>query len=299
VTETQVKPPRPVEPSAAEEPPARADRADYVTVIGPASQWPRLDLGELWRYRELLGIFIWRDLKVRYRQTFVGATWAIFQPAFTALVYTLVFGRFAKFPSGGLPYPILAFAGVLAWQYFSAALNVSSASVVSNVPLVTKVYFPRVLLPLGGVMVPLVDLVLGSVLMIGMMAWFSTWPGPAVVLAPLFILLALVTALGASLLLSALNVRYRDVAYAIPLFMQVFPLLSAVPYELSGLPLKWQWLLSLNPMTAVVSGWRWAVLDGPQPVPEQLALSVGVAALIFCAGLAYFRRSEPKFADTI
>jgi lipopolysaccharide transport system permease protein len=299
VTETKIQPPR-TRARFDETGKARElDRPEYVTVIRPPTQWPRLHLGELWRYRELLTIFIWRDLKVRYKQSFIGAGWAVFQPAFTALVYTLIFGRFAKFPSGNLPYPIFAFSGVLAWQYFSSALNVSSGSLVSNVPLVTKVYFPRLLLPLAGVLVPLVDFVLALVVMIGLMAWYHTWPGPAAVLAPLFILLALIAALGSSLVLSALNVRYRDIPYVIPLFMQVLPFLSGVPYSLDGAPVKWQWLLSLNPMTAVIAGWRWTVLGGPRPVGGQLAISVGVALLILCGGLAYFRRSEPRFADTI
>jgi lipopolysaccharide transport system permease protein len=298
VTETQVTPPstRPQVPAERASP---SDRPVPVTVIRQPSRWPRLDVHELWRFRGLLGVFIWRDLKVRYKQTLIGAVWAIFQPAFTALVYTLVFGKFAKFPSGNLPYPIFAFAGVLAWQYFAASLNVASGSVVSNVPLVTKVYFPRVLLPLAGVLVPLVDLFLASFVLVGLMAWFHIWPGPAILLSPLFILLALVTALGGALILSALNVRYRDVAFAIPVFMQVLPFLSGVPYSLDGVPEKWQWLLSLNPVTGVVSGWRWTVLDGPQPVLGHLAVSVGVALLLLVAGLAYFRRSEPRFADTI
>jgi lipopolysaccharide transport system permease protein len=299
VTNIQVKPPPAPDKAELEDRSARAQRAGHVTVIRVASGWPRLDLGELWRFRELLAIFIWRDLKVRYKQTHIGALWAIFQPAFTALVYTLIFGKFAKFPSGNLPYPIFAFSGVLAWQYFAGALNVSSASIVSNVPLVTKVYFPRLLLPIAGVLVPLVDLLLACLVLIGMIFWFHTWPGPAIVLAPLFILLALVTALGAALGLSALNVRYRDVAYAIPVFMQVLPFLSGVPYSLDGAPEKWQWLLSLNPLTAVVAGWRWTVLKGPEPVPGQLAISVAVSLLVFVGGIAYFRRSEPRFADSI
>ena len=278
---------------------SQRNAAAYVTVIGPSVRWPRLDVGELWRFRELLGIFVWRDLKVRYKQTIIGAAWAIFQPLFTALVYTLIFGKFAKFPSGNLPYPIFAFSGVLAWQYFSASLNTASASVVSNVPLVTKVYFPRLLLPLAGVLVPLVDLGLASIVLVGMMVWFHTWPSAVGVLAPLFILLALVTALGGALTLSALNTRYRDVPYAIPVFMQVLPFLSGVPYSLDGAPEKWQWILSLNPVTGVVAGWRWTVLQGPQPVPGQLAVSVAVALLLFASGLLYFRRSEPRFADTI
>ena len=279
--------------------PAASDRSDHVVVIRPASRWPRVDLRELWRYRELLAIFVWRDLKVRYKQTVIGAGWAIFQPALTALVYTLVFGRFAKFPSGRLPYPIFAFAGVLAWQYFASAMNVSSTSVVTNSGLVTKVYFPRLLIPLGAVLVPLVDFALSLVILVGMMFWYSTYPGVTVVFAPLFIVLAFVTALGIGLTLSALHSRYRDVPYVLPVFMQVLPFLSAVPFALDGVPLRWQWVLSLNPITSVIAGWRWTMLGGPQPVGGQLAVGVGVAVILFVVGLVFFKRSEPRFADTI
>jgi homopolymeric O-antigen transport system permease protein len=270
-----------------------------LTVIRPASRWPRVDLPELWRYRELLAIFVWRDLKVRYKQTVIGAGWAIFQPILTAVVYTLVFGRFAKFPSGRLPYPIFAFSGVLAWQYFASAMNVSSVSVVTNSGLVTKVYFPRLLIPLGAVLVPLVDFILALAVLAAMMFWYSTFPGTTIVFAPFFILLAFITALGIGLTLSALHSRYRDVPYVLPVFMQVLPFLSAVPFALDGVPLRWQWVLSLNPMTSVIGGWRWTVLGGPQPVGGQLAVGVGVSLILFVTGLAFFKRSEPRFADTI
>jgi len=300
VTETQIKPRRREVDDTVERPSTESGRAEALTIIRPATRWPRLEVSELWRYRELLGIFIWRDLKVRYKQSVIGVGWAVFQPAFTALVYTLIFGKFAKFPSGNKPYPVFAVSGLLAWQYFAAALNVSANSIVANVTLVTKVYFPRLLLPLGGVLVPLVDTLISALfVMVPLILWFHTYPGPAVVFAPLFILLALLTALGGSLILSALNVRYRDVPYVIPLFMQVLPFLSGVPYSLDGAPEKWQWLLSLNPLTAVVAGWRWAVMSGPPPVPGQLAVSVTVTLLLLVAGLAYFRRSEPRFADNI
>ncbi|HEX6664724.1 MAG TPA: ABC transporter permease [Gaiellaceae bacterium] len=275
------------------------DTDTRLTVIRPASRWPRVDLAELWRYRELLAIFVWRDLKVRYKQTVIGVGWAIFQPILTAVVYTLVFGRFAKFPSGHLPYPIFAFAGVLAWQYFASAMNVSSVSVVTNSGLVTKVYFPRLLIPLGAVLVPLVDFALSLVVLAAMMVWYSTYPGTTIVLAPFFIVLAFVTALGIGLTLSALHSRYRDVPYVLPVFMQVLPFLSAVPFALDGVPLRWQWVLSLNPMTSVIAGWRWTVLGGPQPVGGQLAVGVGVSLILFVIGLAFFKRSEPRFADTI
>ena len=295
MSETQLKsPPRPA--AASSETPARSD---YVTVIQPPSKWPRLDLRELWHFRELLATFIWRDLKVRYKQTFIGVGWAVLQPVLPAVVYTIIFGRFAKFPSDRLPYPIFAFASVLAWQYFSAATSLASGSLVSNVGLITKVYFPRILVPFAAVLTPLVDFVLGLFILVGLMAWYDIWPHPAALLAPLFVLLAFATAFGVSLVLSALNVRYRDVPFVIPVFMQVLTFLSGVQYSLDGIPSTWRWLLSLNPMTAVVSGWRWGMLGGPQPILGQVALSVGVGVLLLVGGIAFFKRAEPRFADTI
>jgi lipopolysaccharide transport system permease protein len=298
VTEIQVKPRRRLGAPAVEEQ-ETPRRSGYVTVIRPASKWPRVDFRELWRFRELLGVFVWRDLKVRYKQTVIGLGWAIIQPVLPTIVYTLVFGKFAHFPSDRLPYPIFAFAGVLIWQYFSSALNSSSGSLVTNTGLITKVYFPRLLLPLGAVATPAVDLALGIVLIFGGMAWFWIWPGVAVVAAPLFILIAFATALGAGLVLSALNVRYRDIPYVIPVFMQVLPFVSGVQYSISSLPVKWQWVLSANPLTAAVSGWRWAMLGGAEPVWGQVAISVSVAAVLLLGGVAFFKRAEPRFADNI
>jgi lipopolysaccharide transport system permease protein len=280
--------------------PGPASRSGRVTVIRPSSRVPRLDLGELWHYRELLGIFVWRDLKVRYKQTLIGIAWALFQPTFTALIYVLVLGKFGNFPSGNLPYPILTLSGLLITQYFSTSVTQSSNSIVSGVNLVTKVYFPRVLMPTSSVIVPLVDLALGCVVLVGVMAWFGIWPQSLVVLlAPAFVLLALVTALGIGLFLSAVNVRFRDVPYVIPVFLQVLPFISGAVYALSSLPEKWQWILSLNPVTGVISGWRWTILDAPPPDPGKLALSVGMGILLLLGGIAYFQRSEPRFADTI
>jgi lipopolysaccharide transport system permease protein len=298
MSETQLKPPpRPAPPAQREA--GESPRSGFVTVIQPPSKWPRLDLRELWHFRELMATFVWRDLKVRYKQTFIGVGWAILQPVLPAVVYTIIFGRFAKFPSDRLPYPIFAFASVLAWQYFSASTSLASASLVANVGLITKVYFPRILVPLAAVLTPLVDFVLGLFLLVGMMAWYDIWPSAAALLAPLFMLLAFATALGISLILSALNVRYRDVPFVIPVFMQVLTFLSGVQYSLDGIPTTWRWLLSLNPMTAVVSGWRWGILSGPHPVPGQVAVSVGVGVLLLVAGIAFFKRAEPRFADTI
>lgn len=271
-----------------------------VTVIRPARRWPHLDLAELWQYRELLWTLVWRDVAVRYKQTFLGVAWAVLVPAFTALIYVVIFGKFANFPSGDTPYPSLVIAGVIPMQYFASSLTLSSLSLLSNLQLVTKVYFPRTLLPLAGVTVPLVDLVVGLPVLIAVMAYYDTWPGGwEVVFAPLFIALAVVTVLGIGFLLSAVNVRFRDVRYMIPVFLQVLPLLSGVMFAVNQIPEKWQWILSLNPLTTVISGWRWAVIDGPPLVPGQAALGVAVALALFIGGLAVFRSSEPRFADTI
>jgi lipopolysaccharide transport system permease protein len=271
-----------------------------VTVIRPAPRWPHLDISELWHYRELLTTFVWRDIKVRYKQTFLGVTWSILVPIFTATVYVIVFGKFGKFPTGSVPnYPSLVLAGVIPMQYFASALTSSSTSLVANLPLVTKVYFPRVLLPLAAVIVPLFDLLFGLPVLVALMWYYGTWPDAHVLLAPFFIVLAFVTALGAGFLLSTINARYRDVPYMIPPLLSVLPFVSGVMYAVDAVPEKWQWLLSLNPMTAVISGWRWAVLDATAPDPGQTAVGVAVAVVLFLSGLAVFRASEPRVADRI
>jgi lipopolysaccharide transport system permease protein len=274
--------------------------ASRITVIQPASRWPKLDVSELWHYRDLLWTLVWRDLVVRYKQTFLGISWALLVPVFTATVYVVVLGMFANSPDGGTPYPSLVVAGVLPMQYFSSALTLSSMSLVTNLQLVTKVYFPRTLLPLSSVLIPFLDFLIGLPVLVVLMWYYHTWPnGPQVVTAPLFMALAVLTALGSGLLLSAVNVRFRDVRYMIPVILQVLPLLSGVMFAVSAIPTKWQWILAVNPMTAVISGWRWAVLDAPEPHWDQVSLGVGVAVALFVAGLAVFRSAEPRFADTI
>jgi lipopolysaccharide transport system permease protein len=292
----------PVRPEPTTQPPAeettRAEKPAFV--IRPAPRWPHLDVRELWHYREVLTTLVWRDVRVRYKQTFLGVAWAVLVPAFTATVYVIVFGKFANFPRGNVPYPSLVIAGVIPMQYFASSLTGSSTSLVANLPLVTKVYFPRVLLPLAGVLVPLVDLLVGLPVLIGLMAIYGTWPaGIEVLLAPAFIGLALVTALGAGFLLSAVNVRYRDVPYMIPVFLQVLPLVSGVMYAVDQIPTKWQWVFSFNPMTTVISGWRWAILGESAPNWGQASVGIAVSIAIFLLGLAVFRSSEPRFADTI
>lgn len=277
-------------------PPSGVDR---ITVIRPAPRWPHMDVRELWQYRELLGALVWRDVAVRYKQTAIGIAWAIIVPFVTMVVFTLVFGKFADFPSKGVPYPIFTYSALLPWTYFASAVALSSSCIVSNKALVTKVYFPRIVLPLAAVSVPLFDLLFASVVLVGLMAWFDVWPSVAIVLAPAFLLMATVTALGTGLFLSAVNVRYRDVPYAVPFLIQIWMYVSGVVYAISSLPERWQWVLALNPMTVVISGFQWGVLD-TAPLELDKAL-VGVASMVVMGlvGLWYFRRSESRFADTI
>jgi lipopolysaccharide transport system permease protein len=299
VTETKLEPPRErVAPPTDDEAHLRPDRR--TVVIRPASRWPHLDVRELWHYRELMFTLVWRDIVVRYKQTFLGVAWAVLVPAMTTTVYVIVFGKFAKFPHGNTAYPALAAAGVIPMQYFASAVSSSSTSLVGNLQLVTKVYFPRALLPLAAVVTPIVDFLVGLSVLVVVMGVYGTWPASAaVVLAPAFLGLAVVTALGIGFLLSTFTARWRDVPYMIPVFLQVLPLISGVMYALDEIPTRWQWVFSFNPMSAVIAGWRWAILGETAPQWGQTAVSVSVALLVFLGGLAVFRTYEPRFADTI
>jgi lipopolysaccharide transport system permease protein len=277
----------------------KAAGAAPVFVIRPAARWPHLDLRELWHFRELFVTLVWRDIAVRYKQTSIGAAWAIIQPTLTMIVFTLIFGRLGGVDSKGLQFPLFSYSALLIWFYFASSVALSSVSLVSNRGLVTKVYFPRVLLPLAAVAVPVVDFLFASLVLIGLMAWYTTWPIAAVVLAPLFLLMALVTALGVGLFFSAVGVRYRDVPYAIPFLMQSWMFLSGVVVPLSQFPEYAQWVLSVNPMTGVINGFQWGIVGAPAPELGKTMISVGATALFFVLGLWFFRRSEPRFADTI
>jgi homopolymeric O-antigen transport system permease protein len=274
--------------------------SDRVTVIRPASSVPHLDLRELWVYRELAATFAWRDLKVRYKQSLIGVAWAIIQPVMTMVVFTFIFGTFAHVPSQGLPYPVFSYSGILPWTYFAAALGAASSSLAMNSSLVTKIYFPRVLLPLAAVTVPAVDFVLASSVLFGLMTYYGLSLGPHVLLAPVFMLLAAATAFGVGMFFAVVNVRYRDVPYAIPFIIQIWLFLSPVIYPAGALHQPWERLiLSLNPMTGVITGFRWALLGTTPPSLRLVALSVVSAIAFLMIGLAVFRRSEPRFADTI
>jgi len=267
--------------------------------ISPPSRWTSLEFRELWEYRELLYFLIWRDVKVRYKQTALGAAWAVIQPFFMMVVFSLFFGRLAKVPSDGIPYPVFTFCALLPWQLFANALTESSNSLVGNQNLITKVYFPRLVVPISAVLGGLVDFVIAFVILLGMMLYYGIVPGWAIVTLPGFILLAVMTALGVGLWLSALNVQYRDVRYTIGFLVQLWLFLTPVAYPSSIVPEKWRPLYGLNPMAGVVEGFRWALLGKSQPPGSMLWVSVAVVILILFGGLYYFRRMEQQFADIV
>ena len=267
--------------------------------IRPARGWIPLNLSELWQYRELLVFLIWRDIKVRYKQTVLGAAWAVLQPVFSMVVFSLFFGRLAKVPSDGIPYPVFAYCALLPWQLFAYALNESSNSVVANERLITRVYFPRLVIPIAGVLAGLVDFAIAFVVLIFLMLGYGIIPTATVATLPLFVLLAILTALAVGLWLSALNVQYRDVRYTIGFLTQIWLFLSPVAYPSSLVPARWRPLYGLNPMAGVVEGFRWALI-GKTPAPgAMLGVSVIVVLLLLVGGLYYFRRMEKTFADVI
>jgi len=267
------------------------------TVIEPVSGWT-LQWRELWTYRELLYFLIWRDFKVRYKQTALGAAWAIIQPFFTMIVFSLFFGKLAKVPSDGIPYPIFSYTALLPWTFFANGLSQASNSLVGSANLITKVYFPRLVIPLSSVFSGLIDFSIAFVVLLGMMIFYQLQPTIAIIWVPFFLLLALITALGAGLWFSALNVEYRDIRYAVPFLTQFWLFATPVAYPSSLLTEPWRTLYGLNPMVGVVEGFRWALL-GTTPSGSMLALSVIAAVLLLGTGLYYFRRMEETFADVI
>jgi lipopolysaccharide transport system permease protein len=270
-----------------------------VTRIRPSRGWVALNLRELWEYRELLWFLVWRDVKVRYKQTVLGAGWAILQPVATMVVFSLFFGRLAGMPSDGLPYPIFSFAGLVPWTFFSQGLSQSANSLVGSHNLITKVYFPRLAIPISTVLAGLVDFALSFLVLLVMMFAYGIVPGPEVLaLAPL-LLLALVTALGAGLWLSALNVQFRDVRYIVPFLTQLWLFLTPIAYPSSLLGEPWRTVYGLNPMAGVVEGFRWALLGTGEPPGAMLAASVLAALALLASGALYFRRTERTFADVI
>ncbi len=270
-----------------------------VTVIEPSRGWISLQLREVWEYRDLLLFLAWRDVSVRYKQTILGAAWAIIQPFFSMVVFSLFFGRLAGIPSDGVPYPIFSYAAMLPWTYFATAMSNSSDSLVGSSNLLTKVYFPRLVIPLASVMPAFIDFAIAFVVLLGMMAFYGIAPTWNVVWLPAFLLLALITALGVGLWLSAMNVQYRDIRYAVPFLVQFWMFSSPVTYPSSIIPDQWRALYGLNPMAGVIEGFRWALLGtetGPGPMTAVSALA---AIVLLLSGAFYFRRMEKTFADVV
>jgi lipopolysaccharide transport system permease protein len=267
--------------------------------IEPGKNWPSLKLGELWEARELVYFLIWRDIKVRYKQTVLGAGWALIQPLFTMLIFSLFFGRLAKVPSDNIPYPLFSFTALVPWTYFANALNQASNSLVSNSSLIKKVYFPRLAIPISKVLSALIDFGLAFVLLLGMSFYYGIHPTVRVLWIPLFLLLAIVTALGAALWLSAMNVRFRDIEQALPFLIQVWLFATPIAYPSSLLSPRWRTLYAINPMVGVVEGFRWALLGANTTPGPMLVVSSLAAAATLVSGAYWFRRLEKTFADIL
>jgi len=266
--------------------------------ITPPTRWWILPFGELWDFRELVYFFVWRDIKIRYKQTAIGAAWAILQPFLTMLVFTLFFGRLAHIPSEGLPYPIFYYSALLPWMYFAASLQNATNTIVENQRLVTKVYFPRLALPLSAVLSGLADFGVSFLMFLAMLIYYGTRISAAVIWLPVFLLLAVLTALGVGLWLSALNAMYRDVRYVVPFLVQFWMFASPVVYPSSLVPQKWRWLYGLNPMAGVIEGFRWSLGRG-NPPGRLVLVSTGVMILILLSGIAYFQKMETTIADVV
>ena len=276
-----------------------SETEDLVTFLKPAKGWLSIDFKELWRYRELIYFLTWRDIKVRYKQATLGIAWAVLQPLMTMVIFTVIFGTLLKTPSQGIPYPLFSLSALLPWQLFASALQRSSTSLVGNANLLTKIYFPRLAIPLASIFAALVDFLISFVVLIGVMIYYRYMPGWNALWLPLLVLLALLTALAVGLWLSALNVQYRDIQQIVPFLIQVWMYASPIVYPIETIPAGiWRWLYSLNPMVGVIQGFRWALLGGTPP-DLTLVISVAMVLILLVSGLYYFRRMEKTFADIV
>jgi homopolymeric O-antigen transport system permease protein len=269
------------------------------TIVEPRKGFWDLELGHLWEYHELLFFLVWRDVKVRYKQTALGVAWAVLQPLLATLIFSIFFGRLARIPSDGIPYPVFAYVALVPWQYFANALTESSNSLVASQNLIKKVYFPRLIIPLGAVIAGLVDFCFAFIVLIGMMFHYGIRPSATIVLFPVFLLLAIGTALAAGLWLSALNVQFRDVKHTIPFLVQFWFFLTPVVYPSSIVPAKWRMLYGLNPMAGVIEGFRYSVLGRAGKPGPMILVSAAVVAVMLLGGVLYFRRMESTFADVV
>ncbi len=268
-------------------------------VIEPPHGWLRINLAEVWRYRDLLTLLIWRDVSARYRQSIVGYGWAFIKPLVSVLIFAMVFGGLAGLPSDGVPYPLFALAALIPWMYFSSSLAGVSTSVTNGGHLLTKVYFPRLILPLSSLGAGLVDLGLQLVLALGLMTWYGVIPRWPVVFLPLFIVYAIAASLAFGLWLTAFNVRYRDIGHAVPFLLQAWMWISPVVYSSSLVPEKWRWVYALNPLVGIIDGFRWSLLATSAPDFVALVISLLTVVVLLVTGLIFFRRQEAAFADVI
>jgi lipopolysaccharide transport system permease protein len=268
--------------------------------IQPSTGLVPVDFGELWRYRELLFFFMWRDVKARYRQTFLGPVWAILRPFISMVLFSAIFGGLAGITSGSsIPYPLFVYAGLLGWNYFSSGLTGGSSSILSNAALMSKAYFPRLYAPISAVIAPIVDFFFAVLIVFGLFAYYHRWPSWHLVFLPGFLVLAMLSGLGVGLWLAGAAVRYRDLGFALPFLIQVWMYVTPVIYPVSLVPERYRWLLSLNPVTAVVNGFRWSFFSGPAPSIGSLAGSIGFSLVVGVSGIYWYRRTERTIADMI
>jgi len=278
--------------------PAESPEAEML--IAPPAGWRPIDFKELWAYRELLGFMVWRDVSVRYKQSILGILWALLTPLITMVIFTIIFGRIAKIPTNGIPYPIFSYAGLLPWLFFSQSLQKATLSMVAERNLLTKIYFPRLIVPIAATLAPLVDLLIASSVLFAMMFYYQLTPSlHSLYLLPVCVLWTWVTAIGVGAWLSALNVHFRDVSHLIPFVIQVWLYASPVVYPASLVPANLQWLYALNPMTGVIEGFRWALLMHGGPPGLLVLVSATVSALLFVTGGLFFKRMERSFADVV
>jgi lipopolysaccharide transport system permease protein len=286
-------------PSIESRLPATGASAAYTVVIRPSKGFSKRDLVALWEFRELLYFLVWRDVKIRYKQTVIGAAWAILQPVMTMVIFTMIFGNFAKIPSDGLPYAIFSYTALLPWNYFAQAIARSGDSLVGDANLIKKVYFPRLIIPLAAVSSPLVDFCVSFFVLLAMLAWFGIVPGWGVLVLPFLLVLAFMTALAVGLWLSPLNARYRDIRYAIPFLIQLWMYASPVVYSVSIVPEQWRPIFSLNPLAGVIEGFRWALLGKGDPAIGTIMISACTVLLLLLGGMLFFKRMERYFADVL
>jgi len=270
------------------------------TLVIEAGRTERHYWKDLWRYRELFYFLAWRDILVRYKQTVIGISWALIRPILTMVVFSAVFGKLAKMPSDGVPYPVLVFVALLPWQFFATAFAEASNSLIGNANMISKIYFPRVIVPVSAIAVALVDFIISAAILVGLMWWYDFWPDWRIVTLPFFLLLAVVATLGSSLWIAALNVKYRDFRYIVPFIVQFGLYVSPVGFSSNVVPEKWRLLYSINPMVGVIDGFRWAVLGGKASIYlPGLLLSVCLVLGVLVGGIVYFRKTEKQFADVI